>query len=163
MKKILLLSIITLLLSASCNRSKQELKELPGYTELSEYNGGIVASKTRKTVDGRKEYALGVRLPGNNMSHCVDVDKEIFDMYDMGDTIQMTPQYESYTAEQANSTEATDAAVMEIQALQQERTQIVNTVQDTQVNKPVSDGPTSNAVIPINGKLYMITIKEIKR
>ena len=162
MKKILLLSIITLLLSAACNRSKPELEELSGYTELSEYNGGIVTSKMWQTVDRRKEYALGVRLPGANMSHCVDVDKEIFDMYDIGDTIQMTSQYEYYADEQTNSTEVTDATVMEIQSLQRERTQIVSAVQDAPVNKPASDGLGYSAVILIDNKPYMITMKEIK-
>ena len=150
MKKVLVF-LVMLLLFAACNDSKKsDVEETSEYTELSNYNGGVVTSKMWSVINGKKVYSFNILMPGKTSSELVPTSKELFDMFDMNDTIRVGNSLESVmqTSAEINS----ESIKEDILKLQNERNRILN---------DNGDDLTYSAVILIDGKPYMITMKRI--
>ena len=154
MKKVLTL-LVMLLLFAACNDSKKSnVEETSYYTELSNYNGGVVTSKMWSVINGKKTYVFNILMPGKTSSELVQTSKELFEMFNMNDTIHVGNSLESVMQTPAETNfESTREDILN---LQNERNRIMNDI-DTKNN----DGFTYSAVILIDNKPYMITMKRI--
>lgn len=154
MKKTLAL-LVMLLLFAACNDSKKSgIEETSEYTELSNYNGGVVTSKMRTVINGKKVYSFNILMPGNTSSDFVPTSEELFEMFSTNDTIRVGGSLESVM--QAPAETNFESTREDILNLQNERNRILNDI-DTKSN----DGIIYSAVILIDNKPYMITIKRI--
>ena len=143
-----------LLLFVACNNKKTEVEDTTEYTELANYNGGVITSKMWSVIDGKKVYSFNVRMPGKTVSELVPTSKDLFDMFDMNDTIRIGGFEE---VQQNISNENFDNAYNEILDFQKEKAKLLN---DNYTVK--TDGLSYNAVILIGNTPYMITMKEIK-
>jgi hypothetical protein len=154
MKKTLAL-LVMLLLFAACNDSKKSgIEETSEYTELSNYNGGVVTSKMRTVINGKKVYSFNILMPGKTSSDFVPTSEELFEMFSTNDTIRVGGSLESVM--QAPVETHFESAREDILNLQNERNSILNDI-DTKNNY----GIIYSAVILIDNKPYMITIKRI--
>ena len=146
--------LIMLLLFIACNNKKTEVEDTTEYTELANYNGGVITSKMWSVIDGKKVYSFNVRMPGKTVSELVQTSKDLFDMFDMNDTIRIGGFEE---VQQSISSKNFDTAYDEIRDLQKEKEKLLNDNYNVK-----SDGLSYNAVILIGNTPYMITMKEIK-
>lgn len=154
MKKALAL-LAMLLLFAACNDSKKSgIEETSEYAELSNYNGGVVTSKMRTVVNGKKVYSFNILMPGKTSSEVVPTSKELFEMFSTNDTIRVGGSLESVMQAPAETNFKNTRE--DILNLQNERNRILNGI-DTKND----DGLTYSAVILIDNKPYMITMKRI--
>lgn len=153
--------LIMLLLFTACHDKQAELEESSEYTELANYNGGVVTSKMWAVIDGKKDYMFNVRMPDKTVPERVHTSKELFSMFDIDDTIRIGDfEVEEVLEAQNVKNENFDNAREEILSLQKERTQIINTNTGYDIK---TDGLSYSAVILIDNKPYMITMKEIKQ
>lgn len=146
--------LIMLLLFVACNDKKTEVEDTTEYAELANYNGGVITSKMWSVIDGKKVYSFNVHMPGKTASELVQTSKDLFDMFDMDDTIRIG-RFEE--VQQSISNKNFDTAYDEILDLQKEKEKLLNDNYNVK-----SDGLSYNAVILIGNTPYMITMKEIK-